>query len=138
MAQTNEDDMKVFAQIHAMEEGDLKATLVKAFMQHGTGSSNSSSSKKPNFVDASYDRNTKSYLQHNSTKVRGLTLGEVSKEIHNLKSEINSMKSEISVLKQQAKHGQQPSSSTSGRQINYTLHSAPGSEVKVAEGKFDA
>ena len=79
-------------------------------MKNMPGSSSSSSSKKPNFIESSYDRNTKTYLQHNSSKARALTLGEVSKEIHDLKSEIRSMKNEISVLKSQS---QQPVSSSS-------------------------
>ena len=32
MAQNDEDDLKVFAQIRAMEEGDLKDALLKTFM----------------------------------------------------------------------------------------------------------
>ena len=111
-------------------------------MKHGTGSSSTSSGKKPNFVDASYDRNTKSYLQHNSSKARTLTLGEVSREIHNMKSEIYILKIEIIELKKNKQVAASPVSSPifSGKKINYTLHGPPPKiteDVEVAEGHPD-
>lgn len=55
--------MKFFAQIRAMEEGELKSRLLETFMQNSSTSSNTRVSKKPIFVDASYEKNTKSYLR---------------------------------------------------------------------------
>ena len=68
MAQTD-DDLKVFAQIRAMDEGDLKDALLSAYMKNLPGSSHSSSSsKKPNFVEASYER-IQRRISNNITKL---------------------------------------------------------------------
>ena len=56
MAQSNEDEIKIFAQIRAMEEGDLKTRLLETFMQNSSSSSNIRAPKKPIFVDASYEK----------------------------------------------------------------------------------
>ena len=94
MAQSDEDEMKIFAHIRAMEEGDLKNKLLETFMQQT--SSSSRANKKPIFPEASYYRNTKAYQRdHKKSKVRPLTLGEVSREIHMLKSEISALKSQV-------------------------------------------
>ena len=52
------------------------------------------------FVDASYERNTKSFQMHHQKpgRVRSLTLGEVSGEIHHIKSEISTIKAQIAEL----------------------------------------
>ena len=69
-----------------MEDGDLKTRLIDACMQ-SSSSSTSRSGKKLMFVDASYERNTRIYLrQKQEDKVRALTLGEVSREIHCMKT----------------------------------------------------
>jgi len=77
-----------------MEDGEMKTRLTEAFMdQLKTSSHSKGSSKKPLFIDASYECNTKSFQrQKQQDKVRALTLGEVSKEIHNLKSELSALK----------------------------------------------
>lgn len=129
--------MKFFAQIRAMEEGELKSRLLETFMQNSSTSSNTRVSKKPIFVDASYEKNTKSYLwQQQANKVRPLTLGEVSKEIHNMKTEISALKSQVSTLEKEKQEVAYP---VSGRNTNYTVHTAPIHEdkVEIAEGRPD-
>lgn len=63
MAQTTkEEELKLLAQIRAMEEGDMKNRLLEAFLdQLHFSTSSKSSSKKPLYVDPSYERNTKSF-----------------------------------------------------------------------------
>lgn len=128
--------MKFFAQIRAMEEGELKSRLLETFMQYSSTSSNTRVSKKPIFVDASYEKNTKSYLrQQQANKVRPLTLGEVSKEIHNMKTEISALKSQVSRLEKEKQEVAYP---VSGRNTNYTVQTAIHEDkVEIAEGRPD-
>jgi len=100
MAYIEEEEFKILSQIRAMEEGDMKEILIAAFMdQLRVSGSSKNTVKKPLFVDASFERNTKLFQKHQPhDKVRSLTLGEVSREIHHLKSEIYGLKSRIAGL----------------------------------------
>ena len=60
MAQIDEDELNIFAHLCAMEEGDLKNRLLETFMSQ-TSSASKSACKKPLFLEASYQRNTKAY-----------------------------------------------------------------------------
>ena len=57
MAQTaDEEELKIPSQIRAMEEGEMKDKLLqKKLNQIHSSSSSKGSSKKPIFVDASYE-----------------------------------------------------------------------------------
>ena len=67
MASSNtREDAQILAQIQALREGEIKATLLDSFlktMMKTTQKSHDemSSSKKPIFVDASFEKNTKSF-----------------------------------------------------------------------------
>lgn len=63
MAQTEEDEIKILSQIRAMEEGEMKNHLMEAFMDQMKSSSRSSSNK-PLFIDASYEKNAKTFQRH--------------------------------------------------------------------------
>jgi len=65
-------------------------------MHRGTSSSSKGTISKALYVDASYDKNTKSFQRNQQrTKPRSLTLGEVSHEIHHLKKEIVELKTKM-------------------------------------------
>ena len=98
MAQTaDEEELKIMSQIHAMEEGEMKYKLLETFMnQIHSSSSCKASTKKPIFVDASYELKTKAFQRDQlQSKFRALTLGEVSREIHNLKTKISTLKHQV-------------------------------------------
>lgn len=61
MAATEEDEIKILSQIRAIEDGEMKNELKKAFMDQLKSSSSRNSGKKPLFVDASFERNTRSF-----------------------------------------------------------------------------
>ena len=93
--------------------------------------------KKPLFIDASFERNTRAYQRDQlQNKVRSLTLGEVSREIHMLKSEISALKFQVSQLE---KGKQVMAQNVLGHYTNYTLHNTPNveSKVEIVEGKKD-
>ena len=77
--------------------------LLEAFLdQLHSSSSSKSSSKKLLYVDASYEWNTKSFQRYQQQdKVRSLTLGEASREIHYLKAEISTLKSKVAYLEKE-------------------------------------
>jgi len=64
------EDAQMLAQIQALPEGEMKASLLDSFlktMMKTTQKSHDemSSGKKPVFVDASFEKNTKSFIKHN-------------------------------------------------------------------------
>lgn len=75
MAHSNTgEDAQMLGQIQAFPEGEMKATLLDSFLKtmmktsQGYSQENheeSSLVNKPIFVDASFERNTKSFIQHN-------------------------------------------------------------------------
>lgn len=80
MVATEEEEIKILSHIHGMEEGEMNNRLTEAFMEQLHFSSSKNSAKKPLFVDASFEQNTRSFQVHS------LTLGEVSREIHSIKT----------------------------------------------------
>ena len=102
MAQiADEEELKILSQIQAMEEGEMKNRLTEPFMEQLSTRASKNSGNKSLFIDASFERNTKSFQRHQEKhdRVRSLTLGEVSCEIHIIKSEISAMKSQIAELR---------------------------------------
>lgn len=101
MTATEEDELKILSKIRSMEDGEMKNHLTKAFMDQIKSKASKYSGKKSLFIDAAYERNTKSFQmnQQNPGRVRSITLGEVSREIRNLKVEIFAMKCQIAELK---------------------------------------
>eukprot|EP00253_Pinus_taeda_P016901 PITA_16901 len=83
-----------------MEDSDMKNRLIEAFTDQLKTKASKESGKKPLFFDASYEHNTKSFQMHHQKpgRVRSLTLGEVSGEIHHIKSEISAIKAQIAEL----------------------------------------
>lgn len=60
----------MLAQIKALPKGDMKTTLLDSFLKTMAKSCKSPEvpaiqARKPNFVDASFERNTKSFIRHN-------------------------------------------------------------------------
>jgi len=135
MAAIEEDEIKILSQIRAMEDGEMKSRLTEAFMDQLKSSSSRNSGKKPLFVDASFERNTRSFQRHQEKpdKVRSLTLGEVSREIHNIKSEISTLKSQIAEIKK----GKQAieENSHSWDTTEYAKNLNPN--LEIVEGKKD-
>lgn len=133
MASTEEEaELKILSQIRIMEEGDMKNRLIEAFTDQLKAKASKESGKKPLFVNASYERNTKSFQMHHQKpgKVRSLTLGEVSVEIYHLKAEISAIKTQIAEI-QKGKHIQEEKEEDSWNPTTYH------SELQIAEGKQD-
>ncbi len=85
-------ETKLLAQIKTLGEGEMKEKLLETFlstMHKNQGSSSKTASKtepKALFIDASFERNTRSFQRsQQNSKTRALTLGEVNQEIHHLK-----------------------------------------------------
>jgi hypothetical protein len=84
MAQSNSNaDAWMFSQIKALPEREMKVALLDSFlktmMKEHTPKS-SESGKKPLFVDASFEKNTKSFIKQNKKeKLHPLTMNDISK-----------------------------------------------------------
>jgi len=133
MASTEEEaELKILSHIRAMEEGDMKNRLIEAFTNQLKTKASKESGKKSLFIDASYERNTKSFQMHHQKpgKVRSLMLGEVSGEIHHLKTEISAIKAQIA----ETQKGKQIKEEKEEDSWNPTAYQQ---EVQVAEGRQD-
>jgi hypothetical protein len=69
---TRDQDDQMLAQIKAFPEGDMKKSLLESFLKTmiaGQKQSNPESSHKegikPLFLEASFERNTRSFIKHN-------------------------------------------------------------------------
>jgi len=100
MATTEEEELKFPSQIRAMEDGEMKNHMTKAFMNQLKTKASNNSGKKYLSFDASYEKNTKSFQRHQRKpdRVRSLILGEVSREIHILKTEISALKAQMAEI----------------------------------------
>ena len=86
MASSNTgEDAQMLAQIQALPEGEMKASLLDSFlktMMKTTQKSHDETSlgNKPVFVDASFEKNTKSFIKHNrNERLQPLTLNDLGK-----------------------------------------------------------
>lgn len=135
MASTEEEvELRILSQIRAMEEGDMKNRPIEAFTDPVKTKASNESGKKPLFIDASYERKTKSFQMHHQKlgRVRSLTLGEVSGEIHHLKAEISAIKAQIAEIQKGKRYAEEKSEEEDS--WNPTAYHQ---EVQVAEGMQD-
>jgi len=61
MATKEEEELKILSQIHAMEDGEMKNLLTEAFMDQLKEKASNVLGRKSLFIDASYEKNTKSF-----------------------------------------------------------------------------
>ena len=83
------EDAQILSQIQALPEGEMKASLLDSFLktmvkatQNSSQEKNeeNSSGKKHVFVDASFEKNMKSFIKHNrNEKLQPLTLNDLGK-----------------------------------------------------------
>jgi hypothetical protein len=98
-----DQDAQMLAQIKALPEGDMKSSLFETFlktMKTGQGLKDpeipSREENKPLFLEASFERNTKSFIKHNKEeKVQHTSITDLSKEITFLKKEVAELKSKL-------------------------------------------
>ena len=105
MASSNtREDAQMLAEIQALPKGDMKSSLLDSFlktMMKTTQKSHdeTSSGKKHVFVDASFEKNAKSFIKHNrNEKLQPLTLNDLGKELNNLKREVSNLKHKVQGL----------------------------------------
>jgi hypothetical protein len=101
MAQNQSDgNAQMLAQIKSLLEGEMKAVLLDSFLKTMVKSqkptTTTNSGKKPLFIYASFERNTKSFVRQNQNdKMRPLTINDLRKEINILKKEVAEIKQRL-------------------------------------------
>ena len=93
----------MLAQIKGLPEGDMKNSLLKTFIKtvkaEQKGKNFKIPKRQPLFLDASFDKNTKTYIKFNrETKLHNISVIELAKEVILLRKEVSELKETINRL----------------------------------------
>lgn len=99
-----DSEAEMLAQIKGMPEGEMKKALLDAYVKIVKGKE-VSQRKPPLFLEASYERNTKSYMKFNrEQKPQALTLTDLAANLSEIKKEVQSLKSQVNKLQDEIDH----------------------------------
>jgi len=91
----------MLAHIQELPEGELKENLLSSFLRTMLKTTQPQGNtvqtgRQPIFIDASYERNTRSFMQKiRNERLQPLTIGDVSREINVLKSNVAELKDKV-------------------------------------------
>jgi hypothetical protein len=95
---TGDQEAQMLAQIKALPEGDMKNSLLETFLKTVKSEQRSitveTSKREPLFIEASFDRNTKTFIKYNKeAKLQNTSVTDLAKEMLLLKKEVTKKKS---------------------------------------------
>jgi hypothetical protein len=119
---TRDHEAQMLAQIKSLPDGEIRSSLLEAYIkavkteQKGKGSD--MSKRQPLFLDASFDKNTKTYIKFNrEPKLQNISITYLAREISSLKIEIASIRRDLNILQQEVETGY-PIDSWARQEIN--------------------
>jgi hypothetical protein len=84
-------------------KNSLLETFVKTIKVEQRSKTIESSKREPLFVDASYDRNTKTFIKYNrEAKLQNTSMTDLAKEVLLLKREMSGLKEKIRKMEEEA------------------------------------
>lgn len=97
---TGDHEAQMLSQFKSLLEGDMKNSLLETFIKTvKTKQKNKHSElpkRRPLFIDASFDRNTKTYIKFNrEPKLQNTSLTNLAKEVFSLKKEVCDLKENV-------------------------------------------
>jgi len=106
---TGDQEAQMLAQIKALLEGEMKNSLLDTFVKTvKTDQRNKtveSSKREPLFIDAYYDRNTKTFIKFNrEEKLQNTSVNDLAKEVLLLKKEVFELKGKIKRMEEEAEY----------------------------------
>ena len=106
---TGDQEAQMLVQIKALPEGEMKNSLPDTFVKTvKTEQRNKTvefSKREPMFIDASYDRNTKTFIKFNrEAKLQNTSVTDLAKEVLLLKKEVSELKGKIKRMEEEAEY----------------------------------
>jgi len=107
---TGDQEAQLLAQIKALPEGEIKNSLLETFLKSLNTEQrlkNPESLKKeiskPLFLEASFERNTKTFIKHNKeAKIQHTSVADFAKEIVFLKKEVVGLKNKLEKIEEES------------------------------------
>lgn len=104
---TGNQEAQMLSQIKALPEGDMKTSLLETFVKTVKARQRTktieSSKREPLFINASYDRNTKTFIKYNEeAKLQNTSVTDLAKEMLLLKKEVTELKEKIKRMETEA------------------------------------
>jgi hypothetical protein len=101
---TGDQEAQMIAQIKGLPEGDMKNSLLEAFIKtvkaEQKGKGYELPKRQPLFLDASFDKNTKTYIKFNrEPKLQNISVTDLAKEVSSLRKEVDEIKESLAKFK---------------------------------------
>jgi predicted RNase H-like nuclease (RuvC/YqgF family) len=105
-----DQEAQMLAQIKILPEGDMKTALLESYIKavklEQKGKSVDIARKQPLFLDASYEKNTKTYIKHNrEPKLQNIYVVDLAKEVSKMKMEIAALGRDLEHLQLEVDSG---------------------------------
>jgi hypothetical protein len=98
----------MLAQIKSLPEGEMKAALLETYIKTVRAAQkgqNPTARKPPLFLEASYEKNTKTYMKFNrEPKPQNLTLSDLASDLSALKQAVADIQIKLNFLQQETEH----------------------------------
>jgi len=106
---TGDQEAQMLAQIKSLPEGDMKNSLLDSFLKAvrttQRARSIESSKREPLFIDASFDKNTKTFIKFNKeAKLQNTSVTDLAKEVIFIKKEVTELKGKIKKMEEEAEY----------------------------------
>jgi hypothetical protein len=104
-----DNEAQMLAQIKSLPEGEMKAALLDTYIKAMKTEQKSQASgvkKQPLFLEASYEKNTRTYMKHNrEPKLQELSISDLARDLSSLKVEVAAIRRDLDSLQQEVEHG---------------------------------
>ena len=100
---TTDTEAQMLAQIKSLPEGEMKSALLDTYIK--TVKKGPGFKKPPLFLEASYEKNTKTYMKFNrEPKLQELSLSDVAADISLVKKDVAALKNQMESLQHEIEH----------------------------------
>ena len=100
-------EAQMLAQVKSLPEGDMKNSLLETFLKSIKTEQRSryaeSSKREPLFLEASFDRNTKTFIKYNKElKLQHTSVTDLAREMILLRKEVTDLKEKLRKLEEES------------------------------------
>jgi len=107
---TGDSEAQMLAQIKSLPDGDMKTALLEAYVKavktEQKGKSSKIVKRQPLFLDASFEKNTKTYIKFNrEPRLQDISVSDLAKEASKLKTKIGALRQNLDKLQLEVENG---------------------------------